>query len=222
MRPERGAFGALPLPACGAYGCGMATSYPMLPAPYSLSRSGGGSGLDGYQERAARIFGQGMGSVRGMATSTGRQLAGSYAALGRAGREDTLGGVVASQVPAATAAFALGAADETDIGKAMYEATGGWIRPSTVVAALAGMMRGLNIDRRWLPKPVVGMNTAILRGMIPVWLYGAGGRAKTAVSSRMVSEAPQLSGTGAPSISGAAEQEQPAEIEPIPGEETRA
>lgn len=198
----------------------MATSYPMLPAPYSLSRSGAGSGIDGYRERAARVFGQGMGSVRGAVRSTGRQLAGSYAALGRAGKEDTLGGLVASQAGPAAALYTLGLADETETGKALYEATGGWIRPSTAIAAIAGILRGLNIDRKWLPRPVVSLNTAIIKGTVPLWLYGAGGRTMKAIKGRMGSDSPQLSGAEQPAISGATEQQ--AEIEPIPGEETRA
>lgn len=199
----------------------MATSYPMLPAPYSLARSGAGGGIDGYRERAAQVFGQGMGSVRGMAQRTGRQLAGTYAALGRAGKEDTLGGVLASQAGPAAALYALGAADETETGKAMYEATGGWIRPSTAIAVISGVLRGLNIDRKWLPRSVVSLNTAIIKGTVPLWLYGAGGRTMKAIKGRMGSpESPQLSGAEQPAISGAAEQQ--AEIEPIPGEETRA
>ncbi len=196
-----------------------ASNYPMLPGPYSLSRYGGGGGLDGYRERAARVFGQGMGGVRSFGANTGRQLAGVYGALGRAGKEDTLGGVVASVAGAGAATFAFGALDRTEMGMAMYEATGKWLKPSTAIAVVVGLMRGLGIDRRWAPKAIVSANTAILRGIIPVWLYGAGERTKDAVSSRLSGGSPQLSGPPA-SISGA--QEQPAEIEPIPGEETQS
>ena len=82
------------------------------------------------------------------------------------------------------------------------------------------LIRGLGIDRNYLGHGVSAANAALIRGMIPVWLYGMGARGPGVFRDKMASNV----SVSTPNVSGA-ETSTPApgaQPEPIPGEETVA
>lgn len=185
----------------------------------------GGSALS-PRERARLLFGDARRGVGGMVDRTRAGVGSAFAGLREAAKENTLGGVLASQTGPATAAGVMGAIDSTERGKALLEATGGWLKPSTAFAILGIAARGSRLDSS-LPRPLYRANTAMLKGMIPVWAYNAGARIPGAVSERM-GGSPSLSGApAAPALAGANPTtervgEMSSEPSPVPGERTVA
>lgn len=132
---------------------------------------------------------------------------------------NTLGNLLSSQVGPGVGATTMGVLDNTAAGAWMAEKTGGWIQPSHVVVGAGMFLRGLGIDRNYLGHGFSAANAALIRGMVPVWLYGMGSRVPTVFKSKL-----EKNVTATPPISGADSAPAPAAatVESIPGEETTA
>jgi hypothetical protein len=134
------------------------------------------------------------------------------AAAARASQTDTLGTIFGKSVGPGVAAAAMGALDNTEIGKQFTALTGDWIAPSTALTILGGAARGLGVDRKYLGRHITGGNTKLLTGMMPVLMYKAGASLPEALSNKKAQRAPKDETSPPP----------PQEIEPIPGEMTVA
>lgn len=135
------------------------------------------------------------------------------AAAARASATDTLGTIFGKSMGPGVAAAAMGAIDNTEIGKQFTALTGDWIAPSTALTILGSAARGLGVDRKYLGKHITGGNTRLLTGMMPVLMYKAGASLPDALSNRKVQKAPKDNESAPPP---------PQELEPIPGELTVA
>ncbi len=174
----------------------------------SLSGYGGGS-------KYRNMF-RGLGSrARGVG---GRFLAGAQSVDSRirsAGQSDSIGGVAASLTGTGGAALTLGTVDGSPLGAWLADKTGGIVTPSRLIGALAIGARASGADLKY-SRTWSRVNSATMRAMVPVWMYGAGLRVWPAGVRRFGgdSASPQLQG-----LSGVDVKEKPAQ-EPIPGEAT--
>jgi hypothetical protein len=98
--------------------------------------------------------------------------------------------------------------------------TGGWLDAGTVPVLAAVLMRGLRIDKNYLPF-MSGINSALIRGWLPMWTHGRGVDIGQRFFGGEKSGPAPLSGTASANVSGAPTEPKPAP-EPIPGEETVA
>lgn len=182
---------------------------PQLGSGSSLARRGGGSVL-------RDLWGRGSGSVRGLGHTLSRTATGLVRApVPGSPANNTLGNLVSSQIGPGVGAASMGVLDNTAAAEWLAERTGGWLKPSHVIVGAGMLVRGLGIDRNYFGHGVSAANAALIRGMIPVWLYGIGERGPRVMKQKMGGGLP----ADAPNISGATP---PSEPEPIPGEATVA
>ena len=189
---------------------------PLLGSGSSLARRGGGSSV------LRDIWGRGSGNVRTLGQTISR-TAGGLLRPPSPGTpaNNTLGNLVSGQIGAGVGAASMGVLDNTAAADWLAAKTGGWLQPSHVVVGAGMLMRGLGVDRNYLGHGFSAANAALIRGMIPVWLYGMGSRGPSVFKNKMAGNVsvatPNVSGVGESSSAPAA-----AQPEPIPGEETVA
>lgn len=131
---------------------------------------------------------------------------------------NTLGNLVSGQIGAGVGAASMGVLDNTAAADWLAAKTGGWLQPSHVVVGAGMLLRGLGVDRNYLGHGFSSANAALIRGMIPVWLYGVGSRGPRVFKDKMGSgnvsvSTPNVSGVSEPAAATGATPE------PIPGEE---
>jgi len=187
-----------------------------LSTSHSPSRGGR---LSRYSAAASRFLGAAKAKGSSAVTTARTKAAFAGAALARTAATDTLGGLFAQNVVSArgVSAVGFGAIDATAWGQKLYERTGGWLHPSTAAFALGVAARGFNLDRKYLGKNVTHGNTQMLQALFPIKLYQLGGRIPGAISK-------QMGGGSAPSkVAGVAGADvKVVDVEPVPGEATRA
>lgn len=175
-----------------------------------------------YKLAADRFFGgaKSLAAKGGAAVRRGGAAAGG--ALARAGAdESSLGGIFAKQTGPAVAGLALGTLDASPAGVGFLNMTRGFVKPSTAIAVVGALARGLNLDKKFLGRTATRANQAVLASMIPVKMYDLGTHIPDAVTlmlgGKKTSAQQMASGpTKTAGIAGATA------IEPIPGEATAA
>lgn len=209
------------------------SSAPALPA---AGRAGSGAALatvpnetrapSRYVDAGRKVFGGLARGARRAAGAVRDKGTAASSALARTGQTDTLGGVFAQMATPMIAAGVNGVIDGSDAGQRFLAWTGGWIKPSSALALVGGILRGFGWDRRFLGKHLTRANTANLKAMLPIKLYEFGFRVPGLVSSRVVSRNQLAAGGGQPEINGtegAASSAAPKAAPPpetVPGEAT--